>query len=94
MFELAVLMVLFLAGAVIVTTLAVVVGLLKLVFKLLLIPLAIAGWFIKAIFGILAAAALLIVLGPIVLGLGLVVLLPMLLLASLVWGAVSVLSPA
>jgi len=94
MLELAVLMVVLLVGAVILTTLAVVGILFKVFFKLLLIPLVAVGWLLKAALTVVAGLALLIILGPIVLGAGLVVVLPLLVLAGIIWGAVAAFSPA
>jgi len=94
MLEFAALIVFLMVGAVVLAVLAVAGFLLKLLFKVLLIPLALAGWLFKAALALVGGLLLLIVLGPAVLVIGLVVVLPLLLLAGLVWGAVSVLSAA
>lgn len=94
MLELAGFMGLFVIGGLVLSVLAIVGVLIKVFFKLLLIPLAVAGWFLKALLGLLAVAVTLVVVGPVVLVVGLVVLLPLLLVAGLIWGTVTVLSAA
>ena len=79
---LAVLAVVFLAFA-----LGLVVGIFKLVFKLLLIPLGLAALVLKMLILIPLALIAIFAIGPILLGIGLVVVLPVLVVGGLVWGA-------
>ena len=82
MFELLGLLALIAVGAAVFGVIAIVVGLLKLVFKIALFPVALL---FKGIFWLVGAVILLLVAGPLVLGIGLVVLIPLLLLGSLIW---------
>lgn len=70
---------LFLLGAAIFVGIALVVGLLKLVFKLLVLPFAIAGALFKGVLALIAVPILLLVVLPVVVGVG-AVLVPLLLL--------------
>lgn len=69
---------LFLLGAAIFVGIALVVGLLKLVFKLLVLPFAVAGTLFKGVMALVALPILLLVLLPVAVGVG-AVLVPLLL---------------
>ena len=83
-----------LVGGLIFGAVAVVVGLLKLAFKLLLLPLHLAAFTLKGVLALAGGLLALLVVGPVVLVVGLVLLLPLLLLGGVIWGAVSVFSHA
>ncbi len=73
-------------GVVVVLAAALVVGILKLFFKLLVLPFALLGGLLKfVVVGTVGLVAVL-VLGPILLGLLLALLLPLVLFGLAVWG--------
>ena len=82
MLELLGILALIAVGAVVLGVLALVVGLLKLVLKIALIPLALL---LKGVGLLLGALVVLVVVGPLVFGIGLVILLPLLLLGAVIW---------
>jgi hypothetical protein len=86
MFELFGILALIAVGAVVFGVIAIVGGLLKLVFKITLIPLVLL---FKGIGLLLGALVVLFVVGPLVLGIGLVVLVPLLILGAMVWAGVA-----
>lgn len=94
MLELGVLFVVLAVGAAAAAVVAMAGLAIKLLFKLLVLPLLVAGWLLKGVLAILAGLVLLLFLGPAVLAVALVVLLPILAVAGLIWGAVTVLSAA
>jgi len=65
-----------------------VVGLVKLAFRLLVLPFVLLGGFLKVGLALTVGLVLLLVAAPVLLGVALVVLLPLLLFGGLVWGAV------
>jgi hypothetical protein len=85
MFELLGLVALVAVGAVLFGALALIVGLLKVVFKVALIPVWIGLAALKGIVLLVAGVLALVLVGPVVLGVGLVLLVPLLLLGGLVW---------
>jgi hypothetical protein len=90
MFELLGLVALVAVGAVIFGAVALIVGLLKVVFKVALIPVWIGLAAVKGIVLLVAGVLALVLVGPVVLGVGLVLLVPLLLLGGLVWLGVTV----
>jgi hypothetical protein len=82
MFEVLGILALVAVGAVVLGVLALVAGLIKLVLKIALIPLALL---LKGMGLLLGALVVLVVVGPLVFGIGLVILLPLLLLGGLIW---------
>lgn len=69
---------LFLLGAAIFVGIALVIGLLKLVFKLLLLPFAVAGALFKGVIALIVLPILLLMVLPVAVGVG-AVLVPLLL---------------
>jgi hypothetical protein len=82
MFELFGILALIVVGVIVFGFVALVAGLLKLVFKIALIPLALL---FKGLAFLLGALVVLFVVGPLVFGIGLVVLIPLLLLGGVIW---------
>lgn len=64
---------LFLLGAAIFVGIALVAGLLKLVFKLLVLPFAVAGALFKGVMALIALPILLLVVLPVLVGVGAVI---------------------
>ncbi len=87
MFELFGILALIAVGAVVFGVIAIVFGLLKLVLKIALIPLALL---FKGLALLIGALVVLFVVGPLVFGIGLVVLIPLLILGAMVWAGVAV----
>ena len=94
MLELGTLLVLFVVCGAIVSVVTAAALVFRLFFKLLLLPLAVAGWLLKGVLAILTGLVLLAVVGPVALVTGLVILVPLLIVGGLVWGAAAVLSHA
>ena len=90
MLELLGLVALVAAIGVVVCVLAVVGLALKLLLKIALIPISLAWALLKALLVGLAALACLAILGPLTLGLALVILIPVLIIAGIVWAAMAV----
>jgi len=86
MFELFGILALLVVGAVVVGVIALVAGLIKLVLKIALIPLALL---LKGFGLLLAVLVVFFVAGPLILGIGLVVLLPLLILGAVIWFGVA-----
>jgi hypothetical protein len=86
MLELFGIIALIVVGGVVFGVIALALGLLKLVLKIALIPLALL---FKGLILVLGALVVLFVVGPLVFGIGLVVLLPLLLLGGVIWAGVS-----
>lgn len=86
MLELLGILALVAVGAVVLGILAVVIGLIKLALKIALIPLALL---LKGLGLLLGALVVLVVVGPLVFGIGLVILLPLLLLGAVIWAGVA-----
>lgn len=87
MFEAFTVLTLLFVGAVVVGVLMLLTGLLKVVFKLALLPLVLG---LKALVFVVLFVLALVVVGPVVLGLGLLLLLPLLILGGLVWAGVAI----
>ncbi len=92
MVEIAGLLTLLVFGVVIVGVAALVIGLIKLAFKLVLLPvfvgLALVKWVLLIGFGVVAAA----VVGPVVVGLLALLAIPVVLIGGLIWAGVSLLA--
>jgi hypothetical protein len=73
-------------GAIVVGVIALVAGLLKLVLKIALIPVVLL---FKGVGLLLGALVVLFVVGPLVFGIGLVVLIPLLILGAMIWAGVA-----
>lgn len=86
MFELFGILALIAVGAVVFGVIAIVGGLLKLVLKIALIPMVLL---VKGIGLLIGALVVLFVFGPLVFGIGLVVLIPLLILGAMVWAGVA-----
>lgn len=86
MIELVGILALVAVGAVVFGVVAVVFGLLKLALKIALIPVALL---FKGLAFLLGALVVLFVVGPLVVGIGLVVLIPLLLLGGVIWAGVA-----
>jgi hypothetical protein len=86
MFELFGILALIAVGAVVFGVIAIVGGLLKLVLKIALIPMILL---VKGIGLLIGALVVLFVVGPLVFGIGLVVLIPLLVLGAMVWAGVA-----
>ena len=86
MLELLALLVLVPVGLAIAAVVLVAVGLLHLVARVLLLPFALLGGLLKLV--LLAPLALigLLIVAPVLLGVGIVILLPLLVLGFFVWG--------
>lgn len=82
MFELMGILALVFVGFVVFGVVALVAGLLKFVLKIALIPMVLL---FKGLGLFLGALVVLVVAGPVVLGIGLVVLIPLLLIGGVVW---------
>ncbi len=86
MFELFGILALIAVGVVVFGVIAIVGGLLKLVLKITVVPLVLL---FKGIGLLLGALVILFVVGPLVFGIGLVVLIPLLLLGGMIWAGVA-----
>ena len=86
MFELFGILALIAVGAVVFGVVAIVGGLLKLVLKIALIPMVLL---VKGVGLLIGALVVLLVVGPLVFGIGLVVLIPLLILGAMVWAGVA-----
>lgn len=83
---LAVLTLLF-VGALVVGVLVLLAGVLKFVFKIALLPIVLG---LKALFFVIAFVVALAVLGPVVLIVGGLLLIPLLILGGLVWAGIAI----
>ena len=86
MFELFGIIALIVVGVVVVGVIALVAGLIKLVLKIALIPVVLL---FKGAALLLGAFVVLFVVGPLVFGIGLVILIPLLILGAMVWAGVA-----
>jgi len=86
MFELFGILALIAVGAVVFGVIAIVAGLLKLVLKIALIPVVLL---FKGFALLIGALVVLFVVGPLVFGIGLVILIPLLILGAMVWAGVA-----
>jgi hypothetical protein len=87
MFEALAVLTLLFVGAVVVGVLVLLAGVLKFVFKLALLPVVLG---LKALFFVIAFVVALAVLGPVVLIVGGLLLIPLLILGGLVWAGVAI----
>ncbi|MCG6963349.1 MAG: hypothetical protein LJE95_08795 [Acidobacteria bacterium] len=94
MFEAMGILALLVVGGAIVGAVALIIGLLKVAFKLLILPLSLVAFTLKGLLMLVLGVIALLVVGPVVLGVGLVFLLPLLLIGGLIWGAVKVFAAA
>jgi len=74
-------------GAIVVGVIAVVAGLIKFTFKLALLPIVLG---LKALAFLIGFVIAVVVIGPVVLVLGLVLLIPLLILGGLIWAGIAV----
>jgi hypothetical protein len=74
-------------GAVVVGLLMLLAGLFKVVFKLALLPIVLG---LKALLFVIAFVIALVVVGPVVLVIGALLLIPLLFLGGLIWAGVAV----
>jgi hypothetical protein len=74
-------------GAVVLGVLVLLAGILKFVFKLALLPIVLG---LKALFFVIAFVVALAVLGPVVLIVGGLLLIPLLILGGLVWAGIAI----
>lgn len=86
MFEVLAILTLLFVGAIVVGVIALLAGLIKFTFKLALLPIVLG---LKALAFVIGFIIALIVVGPVVLVLGLVLLIPLLILGGLVWAGVA-----
>jgi hypothetical protein len=87
MFEVLSILTLLFVGAIVVGVIALLAGLVKIVFKLALLPIVLG---LKALVFIIGFVIALVVLGPVVLALGLVLLIPLLILGGIIWAGVAI----
>ncbi len=87
MFEALGILALLVTGAVVVGVLVLLAGLFKLLFKLALLPLVLG---LKALLFVIGFVIALIVVGPVVLVVGGVLLIPLLILGGLVWAGIAI----
>ena len=74
-------------GAIVVGVIALVAGLIKFTFKLALLPIVLG---LKALAFLIGFVIAVVVIGPVVLVLGLVLLIPLLILGGLIWAGIAV----
>jgi hypothetical protein len=86
MFELFGIIALIVVGVVVVGVIGLIAGVVKLALKIALIPLVLL---FKGVGLLLGALVVLFVVGPLVFGIGLVVLIPLLILGAIVWAGVA-----
>ena len=87
MFEALAILSLLFVGAVVIGVLVLLAGLLKLVFKLALLPIVLGLKALVFVIGFVIAVA---VLGPVVLLVGALLLIPLLILGGIVWAGVAI----
>ena len=87
MFEVLAILTLLFIGAIVVGVIAMLAGLIKFTVKLALLPVVLG---IKALVFVIGFIIALAVVGPVVLVLGLVLLIPLLILGGLVWAGVAI----
>jgi hypothetical protein len=87
MLEVLAILTLLAVGAVVFGVIALLAGLIKFTFKLALLPVVVG---FKALVFVIGFVIALVVVGPVVLVLGLVLLIPLLILGGLVWAGVAV----
>lgn len=87
MLELLAVLTLLFVGAVVVGMIMLLAGLFKLTIKLALLPVVLG---LKALVFVIGFVIALVVVGPVVLALGLVLLVPLLILGGIVWAGIAV----
>jgi hypothetical protein len=87
MLEVFTILTLLFVGAIVVGFIALLAGLIKFTVKLALLPIVLG---LKALVFVIGFVIALVVVGPVVLALGLVLLIPLLILGGLVWAGVAV----
>ena len=87
MLEVFAILTLLFAGAFVVGVIALLAGFVKFTFKLALLPVVLG---LKALVFVIGFVIALVVVGPVVLALGLILLIPLLILGGLVWAGVAV----
>lgn len=87
MLELLAVLTLLFVGAVVVGVIMLLAGLFKLTIKLALLPVVLG---LKALVFVIGFVIALVVVGPVVLALGLVLLVPLLILGGIVWAGIAV----
>jgi hypothetical protein len=86
MLEVLTLLALLFIGAIVIGVFALLAGLIKFTVKLALLPIVLG---LKALVFVIGFVIALVVVGPVVLALGLVLLIPLLILGGLVWAGVA-----
>jgi len=87
MLEILAVLTLLFVGAVVVGMIMLLAGLFKLTIKLALLPVVLG---LKALVFVIGFVIALVVVGPVVLALGLVLLVPLLILGGIVWAGIAV----
>ena len=87
MLEVFAILTLLFAGAFVVGVIALLAGFVKFTFKLALLPVVLG---LKALVFVIGFVIALVVVGPVVLALGLILLIPLLILGGLVWAGIAV----
>ena len=87
MLEALTILTLLFVGAVVVGVIALIAGLIKITFKLALLPIVLG---LKALAFLIGFVIALVVVGPMVLVLGLVLLIPLLILGGLIWAGAAI----
>lgn len=87
MLEVLAILTLLFVGAIVVGAIALLAGLVKFTFKLALLPVMLA---LKALVFVIGFVIAFVVVGPVVLVLGLLLLIPLLILGGLVWAGIAV----
>jgi hypothetical protein len=87
MLEALTILALLFVGAIVVGVIALLAGLIKFTFKLALLPIVFG---LKALAFLIGFVIALVVVGPVVLVLGLVLLVPLLILGGIVWAGIAV----
>jgi hypothetical protein len=87
MLEILALLTLLFVGAIVVGMIMLLAGLFKFTIKLALLPVVLG---LKALVFVIGFVIALVVVGPVVLALGLVLLVPLLILGGLVWAGIAV----
>lgn len=91
MFEILGLLAIIAVAGLVLGCVALCIGLIKVVFKIALIPISLGLLALKGVAFLVVGLVALVVLGPIVLGIGLAILVPVLILGAIVWAGVALL---
>jgi hypothetical protein len=94
MFELLGLFLVFIIGGIVLGVVALLIGVFKLLFKLVTIPLSLGFTALKGLLVLILGLLGLLIVGPVVLAIGLAILLPILLIGAVVWAGVAIFSAA